>query len=46
MHKQEFLAQLRKGLSGMPQDDIEERLVFYSEMVDDRMEKVFRKPKR
>ncbi len=38
MHKQEFLAQLRKGLSGMPQDDIEERLVFYSEMVDDRME--------
>lgn len=26
MSKQEFLAQLRKGLSGLPQDDIEERL--------------------
>ena len=38
MNKQEFLAQLRKGLSGMPQDDIEERLIFYSEMIDDRME--------
>ena len=25
MSKQEFLAQLRKGLSGLPQDDIEER---------------------
>ena len=38
MNKQEFLAQLRKGLSGLPKDDIEERLTFYSEMVDDRME--------
>lgn len=38
MSKQEFLARLRKGLSGMPQDDIEERLAFYSEMIDDRME--------
>ncbi len=38
MNKQEFLAQLRKGLSGLPQDDIEERLSFYSEMIDDRME--------
>lgn len=38
MNKQEFLAQLRKGLSGLPQNDIEERLTFYSEMIDDRME--------
>lgn len=38
MSKQEFLAQLHKGLSGLPQDDIEERLTFYSEMIDDRME--------
>lgn len=38
MNKQEFLTQLRKGLSGLPQDDIEERLAFYSEMIDDRME--------
>ncbi len=38
MSKQEFLAMLRKGLSGLPQSDIEERLTFYSEMIDDRME--------
>ena len=38
MNKQEFLAQLRKGLSGLPKDDIDERLMFYSEMIDDRME--------
>ena len=38
MSKQEFLTRLRKGLSGLPQDDIEERLAFYSEMIDDRME--------
>jgi len=38
MSKQEFLAQLRKGLSGLPRDDIEERLTFYSEMIDDRIE--------
>ena len=38
MNKQEFLVQLRKGLSGLPQEDIEERLTFYSEMIDDRME--------
>lgn len=38
MTKQEFLEELRNGLSGLPQDDIEERLTFYSEMIDDRME--------
>jgi len=38
MDKQEFLAKLRKALFGLPQDDIEERLTFYSEMIDDRME--------
>ncbi len=38
MGKQEFLTQLRKGLQGLPQEDIEERLTFYSEMIDDRME--------
>lgn len=38
MRKQEFLEQLRKGLSGLPRDDMEERLTFYSEMIDDRME--------
>ena len=38
MSKQEFLVQLRKGLSGLPKEDVEERLAFYSEMIDDRME--------
>ena len=38
MSKQEFLVQLRKGLSGFPQEDIEERVTFYSEMIDDRIE--------
>ncbi len=38
MLKQKFLAELEAGLSGLPRDDIEERLTFYSEMIDDRME--------
>lgn len=38
MSKTEFLAQLRKGLSGLPQSDIEERVTFYGEMIEDRME--------
>lgn len=38
MNKQEFLERLRKGLAGLPQDDIEERLEFYGEMIDDQSE--------
>lgn len=38
MDKQEFLLKLRKELSGLPREDLEERLTFYSEMIDDRME--------
>ena len=38
MNKQEFLARLEEGLSGLPQEDIAERLAFYGEMIDDRME--------
>ncbi len=38
MHKQEFLDELKARLVGLPKDDIEERLVFYSEMIDDRIE--------
>ncbi len=38
MNKQAFLEQLRRGLRGLPQEDIEERLNFYSEMIDDRIE--------
>jgi uncharacterized membrane protein len=38
MGKQEFLTRLGKALSGLPREDIEERLNFYSEMIEDRME--------
>jgi uncharacterized membrane protein len=38
MDKIEFLATLRKGLSGLPQADINERLSFYEEMIDDNVE--------
>ena len=38
MLKQEFLALLRDALCGLPQRDIDERLTFYSEIIDDRME--------
>ncbi len=38
MTKQEFLASLREGLRGLPPEDIEERVAFYDEMIDDRME--------
>ena len=38
MDKQAFLACLREGLSGLPEDDVAERLQFYSEMIDDRLE--------
>lgn len=38
MNKQEFLENLRGRLSALPQDEIKERLNFYSEMIDDRME--------
>ncbi len=38
MSKQEFLAELEARLSGLPQDEIGDRLTFYSEIIDDRME--------
>ncbi len=41
MTKQDFLALLRKGFSALPQKEMEERLNFYSEMIDDRMEEGF-----
>lgn len=38
MTKLNFLFELRDKLSGLPKEDIEERLNFYSEMIEDRME--------
>ena len=38
MNKKRFLSELRRGLSGLPQAEVEERLSFYSDMIDDRIE--------
>lgn len=38
MNKKEFLERLSKGLAGLPRDDISERLAFYGEMIEDRIE--------
>jgi uncharacterized membrane protein len=38
MERLDFLLQLRERLSCLPQDDMEERLTFYNEMIDDLME--------
>ena len=38
MLKQEFLDRLKEALAGLPEEDILERLSFYGEMIDDRME--------
>ena len=38
MSKQEFLSRLKEELSGLPEDDIAERLDFYAEMIDERMD--------
>ena len=38
MTRIKFLLSLGNRLSGLPQDEIEERLAFYGEMIEDRME--------
>lgn len=38
MTKREFIAQLREKLSGLPQSNIDDSVIFYSEMIDDRVE--------
>ena len=38
MTKQEFIEALRTRLSGLPQKEAEERIGFYIEMIDDRIE--------
>ena len=38
MTKQEFLSKLRNALAGLPQDEIDERVDFYAEMIDDRID--------
>ena len=38
MKKDEFLIKLTAGLSNLPQSEVEGRILFYSEMLDDKME--------
>ena len=38
MNKQDFLSQLKKGLSGLKKQEREERLTFYRDRIEDRME--------
>ncbi len=38
MNKQEFIKELGGLLSGLPSEEIEQRLEFYSEMIDDKVE--------
>ena len=38
MNRAEFLYALREKLSGLPSEEIEERLSFYAEAIDDRIE--------
>lgn len=38
MNKQTFINSLRAKLSGLPKRDVEERLAFYNEIIDDKIE--------
>lgn len=38
MKKEEFLSELRNKLNGLPKDDVDNRISFYSEMIDDRID--------
>ncbi len=38
MNKEQFLLDLASALSGLPDEDIEQSLEYYSEMIDDRVE--------
>ena len=38
MNKQEFLTELRNNLKGLSQEELDSRVSFYSEMIDDRID--------
>ena len=38
MNKQEFFALFRQELAGLPKDDLEERVAFYEEIINDKMD--------
>lgn len=38
MNRNEFIEELEKNLKGIPMEEIDDKLAFYGEMIDDRME--------
>ena len=38
MYKEKFLSSLRRALRGLPRREVRERISFYSEMIDDKIE--------
>lgn len=38
MNKEDFLTKLESRLNGLPKEDVKDRLSFYEEMIDDKME--------
>ena len=38
MRKNEFLSELRQRLKGLPKEDLDNRISFYEEMIDDRID--------
>ena len=42
MNKQDFLSRLREGLTGLPREDVEERLAFYGEMLTENQREMAR----
>ena len=37
MKKEQFLDELRNKLKGLPKEDLDDRILFYEEAIDDRM---------
>lgn len=38
MNKSEFVSELRRALAGLPENDVEKSIDYYTEMIDDRIE--------
>ena len=38
MNKQQFIDEIRRRMEGLPQEEVEQSIEYYSEMIDDRIE--------
>ena len=43
MNKNDFIAELRKELNGLPDSDIQRSIDFYTEMIEDKIEDVYKR---